>query len=468
MLDEGTLSSAQLVLEFVERIDRLDPGLGSVIAVNPNALEEAQVLDQERGRSGARSPVHGIPLLVKDNIETLDPLPTTAGSLALRDNRTGRDAEVVACLRSAGTVILGKTNLSEWANFRSIRSTSGWSAIGGQARNPFDPTRSPGGSSSGSAIAVAAGFAAAAIGTETNGSLICPASLNGVVCFKPAVGELSQLGIVPVAHSQDTAGPMTRSVVDAVLVAAAMAGEDHGELARTLVEADAASLLAGRRIGVVRSYSGFGDATDALLLDAVGALCAAGAEVVDDLRFALPGGFGRAMIDVMLYEFKHGLDAYLATLPGPESALRLRDLISFNAEHADEEMPHFGQEFFELAEEKTGLDAPEYVAALRLVQRATREEGIDASMERFDLDALISPSASPAWPIDPLAGDPRLPSSATHAAVAGYPHLTVPMGAVDGLPVGLSFFARPRDREALLRVARGYELVAPARRRPEL
>lgn len=373
-------------------------------------------------------------------------------------------------------MLLGKANLSEWANFRSLRSSSGWSALGGQARNPHDTSRSVCGSSSGSAIAVAAGLAVAAVGTETDGSVICPASLCGVIGFKPAVGELSQAGIVPVAHSQDTAGPITGCVVDAAIMAAAMAGRDHSPLVSALAQGRPEDFLAGRRLGVVGANAGYGPPVEALFAATLDQLRRAGVVIVEDLVFARPKGLGRAMFEVLSCEFKHDLNAYLASLPGEFGRLRLRDLIVFNQSHAEEEMPHFGQELFELAESKPGLDDASYREALRFAQATTREGGIDQLIEEHSLDALITPSSVPAWPIDHAVGDPNAPASSSYPAVAGYPHITLPMGTVAGhpskppvqLPVGLSVFTQPSRRDSLFQIARGCELLAPARPQPML
>ncbi|MEJ2401004.1 MAG: amidase [Xanthomonadales bacterium] len=449
----------------LERIARWDPDLNAVIAVNPAAVEQAGVLDRERASGAVRGPLHGVPVLIKDNIETRE-LPTTAGSLALAGNATGRDARLVARLRDQGLVILGKTNLSEWANFRSERSSSGWSAVGGQARNPHDPTRSPCGSSSGSAVAVAAGYVALAVGTETNGSVICPSAVNGIVGIKPTVGLISRHGIVPIAHSQDTAGPMATNVRDAAFLLDAMvafdpqdpaAPDDRAVFARRYADALDPDGLAGKRIGVVRSLAGFHEGVDAAFERAIADLAAGGAEIVDDL--ALPpyaDGLGDAAYDVLLYEFKHDLNAYLAGLPGAEAALTLQALIEFNRSHADAEMKWFQQEIFLKAQEKGGLDSPAYRDALQRVQSFSRD-GIDELLAAHDLDLLISPSNTPAWKIDLIVGDRWLGSSSSFPARAGYPHITVPMGFVHGVPVGLSLYASAFSEPVLIEAAFAYE-----------
>lgn len=467
-LQSGDLTSASLTRHYLDRIAQRNPELNAVIAVDPTAMEQARALDADRAQDDGRGPLHGIPVLLKDNIETRDQ-PTTAGSLALESNDTGRDAALVAELRAAGAVILGKANLSEWANFRSERSSSGWSAVGGQSRNPHDPTRSPCGSSSGSAAAVAAGMAPLAIGTETNGSVVCPASANGVVGIKPTVGLVSRTHIVPISHSQDTAGPMGRNVADAVLLLEAMMGADDADPATGAVEETrdwrlASHLrddgLAGKRIGVVRSEAGFHSEVDELFEEAIADMEDAGAEIVDDLAFERPEGFSQATYNVLLYEFKHDLNAYLAGLPDDElSGLTLGELIAFNEEHADEEMPWFGQEIFEKAQAKGSLDDEAYREALSLSQQATREDGIDRLIAEHDLDALIAPTGAPAWKIDRINGDHFIGGSSTYPAVAGYPNITLPMGAVHGMPVGLSIFGTRLSEPVLIEIAAGFERV---------
>ena len=465
----GELSAAVLVERQLARIELLNDELNAVIAVDPTARRQARALDRRLAAGDWAGPLHGIPVLVKDNIETRDQ-PTTAGSLALAGNATGRDAPLVARLREAGAVILGKANLSEWANFRSERSSSGWSAVGGQTRNPYDPARSPCGSSSGSGAAVAAGMAVMAVGTETNGSVVCPASANGLVGIKPTVGLVSRTHVVPISHSQDTAGPMARSVRDAVLLLAAMAGQDPDDEATAerpawspaaLIDRIDADGLAGKRIGVLRSSAGFHSNVDELLEAALETMRDSGAEIVDDLQWQSPDGFSRQTYDVLLYEFKHGLNAYLAGLPDPElAAMTLADLIAFNRDHADEEMPWFGQEIFVKAEDKGPLSDAAYTEALAAVHEATRANGIDALLAEHDLDALIAPTGAPAWSIDRVNGDHFLGGSSTLAAVAGYPNITVPMGQVHGLPVGLSVFGARYSEPVLIEIASGFETAA--------
>ncbi len=455
--ETGTRSVVEVTEQMLLRIDERDGELRAFVIVNPNALSMAKVRDRFHAEGVFHGPLDGIPIAVKDNIETSDPMPTTAGSLALANNLTRRDADVVARLRGLGAVIIGKTNLSEWANFRSRFSSSGWSAVGGQTRNPYDLTRSPCGSSSGSAVAVAAGMAAAAIGTETDGSIVCPAAVNGLVGFKPRVGELSSNGIVPISRSQDTAGPITQSVIDAVLLTEAMGGVKSGELVRTLRTSDAHGLLSGKRVGVVHDafHPGVAHAFDDTLLR----LESAGAKVIRDLAFGRPTGFGAARFNVLLYEFKHGLNTYFATLSAPLDTLDLGRLIEFNTANADRELVYFGQDIFEMAQAKGGLDSAEYLAALRLVQHATRDDGIDALVREHRLDVIVSPTTSPAWTIDHVNGDHYLGSAASYPAIAGYPHLTVPMAAVEHLPVGISIYGPPAARSAIFEVGRAVELL---------
>jgi amidase len=454
----------------IRQIERLNPRLNAVIAVDPTAIEQARALDRNRG---TRGPLYGMPVLIKDNIETAGPLPTTAGSLALRDNITGRDATLVARLRAAGAVILGKTNLSEWANIRSTSSISGWSAVGGQTRNPYALNRSPCGSSSGSAVAVAAGMVPAAIGTETDGSITCPAAINGIVGFKPTVGLVSRTHVVPISHSQDTPGPMTLNVRDAAVIMNAIAGSDPADPATA--EADAhlvdytaglsPDALRGRRIGVLRFSPGFG--TDAPFEAALAVLRARGAELVEIAD--LPGrqDIGRNELVVLRTELREDLNAYLATTPEAVRSRSLADLIAFNRAHAAEEMPLFAQEIFEAAEGTRGYDET-YRNARATSVRLAGAEGIDRLLREHNVVALVAPTRPAAWLIDSVHGDrsPGGGSTGTLAAVAGYPHLTVPMGQVRGLPVGLSFIG-PRWADALiLSLGYAYEYASQARIEP--
>ena len=458
-----------------EGVDAWNAGLRAVIAVDPTVRQQAAALDRAREAGELRGPLHGIPVLIKDNIETRDQ-PTTAGSLALAGNRTGRDAPLVENLRRAGLLVFGKANLSEWANFRSERSSSGWSAVGGQARNPYDTTRSPCGSSSGSAVAVAAGMVPLAVGTETNGSIICPASVNGIVGIKPTVGLVSRRGIVPIAHSQDTAGPMAANVRDAVLLLAAMIGPDPQDPASPAdavrFQVDYAAALdvggmRGKRIGVVRSLAGFHEGVDARLDQALADLAAGGAQIVDGLAFPeAPTSLEDDAYSLLLYEFRHDLNRYFAALPGPERQLRLADLIEFNLQHRNAEMNWFQQEIFLKAAQKGPLEEPAYRDARRLVGDYSRQ-AIDDLLAEHRLDLLVSPSNTPAWVIDLVVGDRWLGSSSSVPARAGYPHVTVPMGFVHGLPVGLSFYGTAYAETTLIEAAYAYEQATRHARPPE-
>jgi len=447
--------------EALARIEKLNPLLNAVIAVDPTALAQAQAQDHT---GQARGPLFGLPILVKDNIETKGPLPTTAGSLALKDNITNRDAPLIARLRAAGVVIVGKANLSEWANIRSSRSISGWSAVGGQTRNPHALNRNTCGSSSGSAAAVASGMVRAAIGTETDGSITCPAAVNGIVGFKPTVGLVSRTHIVPISHSQDTAGPMTQTVRDAALLLSAMAGSDRADPATRAADAHksdyAATLsvtaLKGTRIGVLRFATGFG--TDAAFAQALETLRAQGAVLVDITDFADGAALGAAETTVLFTEFKADLNAYLATTPKAVKTKTLADVIAFNKAHSAKEMALFGQEIFEQAQATAGLDDPAYRQARADAVRIAATQGIDRWMQAHQLDALISPTMPPAWLIDAVNGDQIAGSGAGNlAAVAGYPHLTVPMGQVRGLPVGLSFIGAQWADARILALGYAYE-----------
>lgn len=455
-------------LEQIRTLDQSGPTLRSVIAVNPEAAAQARVLDRRRSAPG---PLHGLPILIKDNIETRE-LPTTAGSLALADNRTERDAPIVARLRAAGAIVLGKTNLSEWANIRSTRSTSGWSATGGLTRNPYVLDRNTCGSSSGSAVAVAAGLAPAAIGTETDGSITCPAAANGIVGYHPTVGLLSRSRIVPISRSQDTAGPMTRTVADAAALLTVMAGSDPADPATAEADARRADYsaalrpdaLRGRRVGVLRYAAAAAHPQVQAAFDrAIADLRAAGAEPVEIA--AAPEGvstIGRDELVVLLTEFRADLNAYLATTPPFVSTRTLADVIAFNREHADREMPFFGQELFEQAEQTRGLQDPVYLEALRN-SRGAATRALETLMSANRVEVLVAPTlGGPMWVTDLLNGDNFSGSVSTLPAVAGWPHLTVPMGQVGGLPVGLSFIG-PRWADAQV-LSYGYAYEQQSRR----
>ena len=466
-LESGRWTAVSLCERYLARIGEIDsagPFLRSVIEVNPEAQGEAERLDRERAAGRVRGPLHGIPVMLKDNIATADRMQTTAGSLALVGSRVPRDSGVASRLRSAGAVLIAKTNLSEWANFRSRRSTSGWSARGGLTLNPYRLDRNPCGSSSGSGVAVSVGIAPLAIGTETNGSIVCPSSVNGVVGVKPTVGLVGRSGIVPIADTQDTAGPMARSVADAAELLGTIAGPDPRDAATSgaPVESDytrflRAGSLRGARIGLLREYWGRHDAMDALLGAAEDALRDAGAELVE--VEPLPGldGTHRAGYELMLYEFKDGLNRYLADLEPGVRVRTLDDVIRFNEENREAEMPYFGQDAFEAAAEKGPLTEPDYLEALA-TSRDTCRRAIDATVAEGSLDALFAPTTGPAWVTDLVHGDrSSFPSCSSAAARAGYPHITVPGGFVHGLPVGVSFFSTAWSEPRLLGLAYAFE-----------
>lgn len=474
----------EMFLERIETMDRRGPKVNSVIEVNPDALAIAAELDRERQAGRVRGPLHGIPILIKDNIDTADRMLTTAGSLALVGAAPAQDATVAKKLRDAGAILLGKANLSEWANFRGFNSSSGWSARGGQTRNPYALDRSPCGSSSGSAAAVAANFCAAALGTETDGSITCPSSACGVVGIKPTVGLVSRAGVVPISHSQDTVGPHGRTVADAAAVLGALTGVDPRDPATQASEGKFftdytrfldANGLRGTRIGVPRKpYYGYNAKLDALAEAALKVMRDAGATVVDPAEIATAETIATdpAEFDVLLYEFKADLNAYLATRSGVP-VRTLEEAIAFNKEHAAEEMPFFGQELFELAQEKGPLTDPAYVAAREKSLRLSRTEGLDAVLDANQLDALVAPMLGPVWLIDLIFGDrfdPRSVGSAapsSPAAMAGYPLIVVPMGYVSGLPVGLLFMGRAFSEPTLIRLAYAYEQASKRRLAPQ-
>ncbi len=473
----GKVTSEALVEAYRARIEAVDwagPTLRSVICLNPRADEEARRLDAERRAGAVRGPLHGVPLLIKDNIETDDGTATTAGSLALQDNVTGRDAPVVRRLKDAGAVILGKTNLSEWANFRSAHSISGWSAIGGLVKNPYALDRSAAGSSSGAGAAIAASLAAAGVGTETDGSVTAPASFCGLVGLKPTLGLVSRTHVVPISHSQDTPGPMCRSVEDAALLLTAMAGADPADPATAEADArriDYAAALAeatlkGKRLGVLTYACGrFVPGVDALFGAALDLLRREGAEVIELTDYRPPEGVGRQEQTVLLTEFKADLNAYLASTPAAVRTRTLADLIAFNR-RTPREVALFGQDLFEAAEATAGLDDPDYLAARAASLAAAGPDGIDRLTSEHRLDALIAPSYGPAWRIDIGAGDHGSGRVSSLPAIAGYPHLTAPMGLVHGLPVGLSFVGPAWSDAALLALGHAFETVAQARRPP--
>jgi len=477
-LAAGRTTSHKLVQAYLARIARIDragPALHSVIATDPDALAEADRLDRERRQGHVRGPLHGIPVLVKDNIETAGRLPTTAGSLALAANVSGRDAPLVARLRAAGAVILGKTNLSEWANIRSTRSTSGWSAVGGLVRNPYALDRNACGSSSGSGAAAAASLAAATVGTETDGSVTCPAAINGLVGLKPTVGLVSRTHVVPISHSQDTAGPMARSVRDAALLLAGMAGSDPADPATAQADAHivdyaaglAPGALAGRRIGVLRFAVGPDPKTARVFEAALATLRANGATLVDIADQPDEKVMWAAEHLVLMTELKDGMNRYLAATPPAVTTRTLADVIAFDDAHADTELRWFGQDLFVEAQGTGGLSDPAYLRARAETRRLAGAEGVDRMLRASRLDALVAPTAGPAWTTDLVNGDHADGGSAgALAAIAGYPHLTVPMGQVDGLPMGLSLIGPAWSEHLLLKLGFAFERAAAARKPP--
>ena len=470
-------SITQLYLDRIAELDRKGPTLRHVIEVNPDALAMADSLDRERKAGRVRGPLHGIPMLLKDNVDTADRMMTTAGSLALAGSIPAQDSTVAAKLRNAGAVFLGKANLSEWANFRSTHSTSGWSGRGGQARNPYVLDRNPCGSSSGSGGAVAANLCALAIGTETDGSIVCPSSANGIVGIKPTVGLVSRAGIIPIAHSQDTAGPMARTVRDAAIVLNAIAGVDPRDSAtsslRTREQIDYtryldANGLRGARIGVARAkFFGYSDVTDKAINDAVDAMKAQGAVIVDPANIETAGKFDDSEFDVLLYEFKADLNTYLTSLGTKAPVKSLQEIIAFNDAHKDQEMPWFGQEIMIQAQAKGPLTEKKYIDELASNLKMSRTDGIDATMDKNKLDAIIAPTGGPAWPTDLINGDHFTGGSSTPAAVAGYPNINVPAGFSHQLPIGISFFGRPYSEATLIKIAYAYEQATKHRRPPQ-
>jgi amidase len=477
-LTSGRTSARRLAQAYLDRIERLDrhgPTLRSVIETNPEALAIADALDAERRAKGPRGPLHGIPILLKDNVDTHDRMTTTAGSLALEGSIPPRDAFIAERLRAAGAVLLGKANMSEWANIRSSKSSSGWSARGGQCRNPYVLDRNPCGSSSGSGTAAAASLCAAAVGTETDGSIVCPSNASGLVGIKPTLGLLSRAGIIPIAHSQDTPGPMARTMRDAVLLLAAMAGvdprdpataESRGHAAPDYTRFLDAGGLKGARIGVARKLTGFNRDVDRLFEDALGAMKKAGAEIVDPADIPHVGEYDETELEVLLYELKADLAAYLATL-GPSARVKtLADVIAFNEANREREMPCFGQELFLQAQEKGPLTDKGYLDALAKNRRLSREEGLDAVLGQHKLDAIVAPTGGPAWLTDCVTGDHFGGGSSTPPAVAGYPAITVPCGFSFGLPVGITFMGRAWSEPVLVRLAYAYEQATKWRKAP--
>lgn len=475
---EGRRTARSIAEQYLSRIQALDrngPSLHAVIELNPDALAIADALDVERQTRGPRGPLHGVPVLIKDNIDTADHMSTSAGSLALEGSIAARDAHIVERLRAAGAVILGKTNLSEWANFRSTHSTSGWSGRGGLVLNPYALDRNPCGSSSGTAAAIAANFATVGVGTETDGSIVCPSSATSLVGIKPTVGLVSRSGIIPIAHSQDTAGPMARTVEDAAILLNVLSGidpRDQATTSRGRTPADyRASLdtngLRGARIGVARAtFFGYSEVTDRIANTAIERMKDLGAVIVDPANIPNVGAYDASELEVLLYEFKANLDKYLGAL-GPSARVHsLEDVIAFNEANRSREMPFFGQELMLQAQKKGPLTDKAYRGALARNLRLSRKEGIDAVIDRLHLDALVAPTGNPPWPTDLVNGDHFVGSSTTPAAVAGYPTITVPAGYAFGLPVGISFIGRAWSESLLIKLAYAYEQATKHRRPP--
>ncbi len=477
-LARGKWTSDRLVEQYLARIDAVDhngPQLGAVLALNPDAVSIARSLDQERKSGHVRGPLHGIPILVKDNIETRDPVSTTAGSLALADWRAPQDAFVAARLREAGAIVLGKSNLSEWANYRSTHSTSGWSGAGGQTKCPYALDRNPSGSSSGSGAGASANLCAAAIGSETDGSVTAPSSINGICGIKPTAGLVSRSGIVPISASQDTAGPMARTVRDVAILLSAMTGVDpqdpasaasQGKFAQDYTRFLDSNGLRGARLGIARKFFANNTPLDTFLTGCVDALKKGGAEVVDPADLATHGQIEAPEGVVLSYEFKDGLDRFLTRLPANAPARTLKDLIAFNEKHRDREMPFFAQELFQQSEAKGPLTDPTYVKARADCVRLARQQGIDALLAQYKLDAIVSLTSGPACFTDHVNGDQDTGGCTTPAAVAGYPHITVPAGFYSGLPIGLSFFGAAWSEPTLFKLAYAWEQQMNARRKP--
>jgi len=477
-LQTGKYTSEQLVDSYLKRIQELDkngPALNSIIEINPDAPAIARQIDQERKSGKIRGPLHGIPVLIKDNISTSDKMLTTVGSLALSFFPALQDAFIVSRLREAGAILLGKTNLSEWANFRSTHSSSGWSARGGQTHNPYVLDRNPCGSSSGSGVAVSANLCVAAIGTETDGSIVCPSSVNGIVGIKPTLGLWSRSGIIPIAHSQDTAGPMTRSVTDGAIMLGLLTGIDRldaasrdsvGKFQKDYSQYLDADGLKNARIGIARNFFGFHEKVDRLMEEAIGIMRTLGAKVFDPANIDTAKEIDKYEFDVLLYEFKADLNHYLSTLPPSVNSRNLKDLIAFNEANRAKEMPWFGQEIFISAEEKGPLTDKAYTEALANLKRLAGKEGIDATLQKYNLDAIIAPTGGPAWNTDWVNGDHFSGGSSSPAACAGYPAITVPAGFVHGLPVGITFMGTAWSEPMLIKLAFAFEQATKFRKAP--
>lgn len=478
-MNSGELSArtiTELYLERISSIDKWGPEINAVIELNPDALEIADKLDVERASNQIRGPLHGIPVMLKDNFDTADKMMTTAGSLALSGNYASQDSFAAHKLREAGALILGKTNLSEWANFRSTHSTSGWSSRGGQTKNPYALDRNPCGSSSGSAVAVAANLCAAALGTETDGSLICPAHNNGIVSIKPTLGLISRSGIIPVSHNQDTAGPMTRTVSDTAVLLGALTGFDPRDPVTGSSQGKALTDytpyldpdgLRGVRIGVARNFFGFNPDVDQIMETCIAEMKRLGAEIIDPANVETEEKLGKTEVEVFLYDFKADLNKYLGGVSPDLPTHSLKEIIAFNKKNSAKVMPYFGQERMLLAEKKGPLTDPEYIKALETNHRLARTEGIDATLIEHQLDAIVAPTGGPAWLTDWVNGDHHGGSSSSFPAVAGYPNITVPAGYIHGLPIGISFFGGAFQEPTLIKIAYAFEQATQIRRPPQ-
>ncbi len=478
-MKSGKFTARSLAEKYSERISDVDksgPAINAVIQMNPDALGIAEALDQERKAKGPRGPLHGIPVLIKDNIDTADGMMTTAGSLALVGSKPPKDSFVAQRLRAAGAVILGKTNLSEWANIRSSHSTSGWSGRGGLTKNPYALDRNPCGSSSGTGAGISANLAVVGIGTETDGSIVCPSSANGLAGIKPTVGLVSRTGIIPISHSQDTAGPMARTLRDAAILLGALTGMDPEDSATGASRGKSQTNyeqfcdpngLKGVRIGVARKYFGFSDAVDALMAESLDVMKKQGAVLVDPADIETLGKFDDSESTGFMYELKADLNAYLARL-GPDAPVKsLKDIIEFNDRNRDREMPYFGQDMFLKSQAKGPLTEKEYLDAVAKNHQLARVDGIDAVMDKNRLDAIVAPTGGPAWVTDLITGDHFSGGSSNAAAVAGYPNINVTAGSIFGLPVGISFFGRAWSEPTLIKIAYAFEQATKARQTPK-
>ncbi|MFX1389276.1 MAG: amidase [Promethearchaeota archaeon] len=478
LMEGGKLSAEKMTKMFLSRIQEIDkqgPRLNSIIEVNPEAIEIAKTLDKKRKNNEINGPLHGIPIIIKDNINTLDKMQTTAGSLAFKGHIANEDAFIVKKLRAAGAIILAKANLSEWANFRSTRSTSGWSSRGGQTLNPYALNRNPCGSSSGSAVAVAANLCSAAIGTETDGSIICPSQTNSIVGIKPTIGLVSRNGIIPISHNQDTAGPMARTVQDAAILLNAIVGIDtndestvkhHHDIPSDFTEFLDPDDIDELRIGIARNFFGKNDLVDQIIEKSIEKIKNLGLEIIDPIEMKSVNELSEYEFQVLLYDFKNDLNEYLQKYGPINSLNNIDDIINFNNEHQEEVMRYFGQELFIMATEKGSIESDDYKEVLKQCYRLARDEGIDAVLKQHDIDVIVAPSGGPAWIIDYINGDHSTGGSSSAAAVSGYPNITIPAGYIYGLPVGISFFGGAFQEPKLLKIAYAFEQSTKIRKSP--